>query len=185
MLSTVHHVTQRTIERRRRKKDLASQKDSLRITEKMKVPEAIDDYNTFAKGVDLVDQYISYYTFGHGSHKWYFSIIMFVLEVAAINSYVLYQHAHVRNSFNNYHDYRRQLSKGLLHKLSVKRKIPTTPIQRVPNLHHDIPIELLGRCYISSATSRVGYTIKHAQFCPPMPNLKYDCPIRRQIVKHV
>ena len=67
----------------------------------------------------------------------------------------LYQHDHVINSFNNYHDYKRQFSKGLFHKLSVKRKIPTTPIQRVPNLQYDIPVELHGRCYISSITHRV------------------------------
>lgn len=154
MLSTVHHVTQRTIERRKRKKDLLTENNPNKLTEKVKVPECIDDYNNYSKGVDLVDQYISYFTFGHRSHRWYFCIIIFLLEVAAINSYVLYQRSNKANSFNNYHDFRRQLSKGLIQKWKMKRKIPSTPAKKIQIFATDIPIELLGRCYLASGTSR-------------------------------
>lgn len=37
--------------------------------------------------VDLMDQYLSYYSFEHRGIKWYFRIVMYLVEVAIINSY--------------------------------------------------------------------------------------------------
>ena len=44
------------------------------------------------KGVDIFNQACSYYHFPHRSWKWYRSIINWLMEIAIINSYKLYNH---------------------------------------------------------------------------------------------
>ena len=53
-------------------------------------PEAVEDYNLKMRGVDLFDQNIRYYSFTHGSKKWYKKIAYFFLEAALINSSIIY-----------------------------------------------------------------------------------------------
>ena len=42
-------------------------------------------------GVDKLDQLISYYSFLHKSIKWWRKIFFWILEVAVINSYIIYK----------------------------------------------------------------------------------------------
>lgn len=88
MLTTMHNISSVLVERRIRKRDITSQSGPKKLTEKVKMPTCVNDCNNFAKGVDLVDQMISYYCFTHRSANWYWSIVYFLLEVASINSYV-------------------------------------------------------------------------------------------------
>ena len=50
----------------------------------------IAKYNYYARGVDIMDQYITYYMFPHKSMKWYFRIVMFLLEITLLNSWILF-----------------------------------------------------------------------------------------------
>jgi len=48
------------------------------------------------RGVDFFDQQMRYYSFLHGSKKWYKKIAFYFLEVAVLNSYVIYEIATIR-----------------------------------------------------------------------------------------
>ena len=48
------------------------------------------------RGVDFFDQQMRYYSFLHGSKKWYKKIACYFLGVAVLNSYVIYEIATIR-----------------------------------------------------------------------------------------
>ena len=54
-------------------------------------PEVILDYNKYMLGVDKIDQLVSYYSFIHKSVKWWRKVFFWLLEVAVVNSYVIYK----------------------------------------------------------------------------------------------
>ena len=54
-------------------------------------PVVINDYNQHMLGVDKLDQFASYYSFLHKSVKWWRKIFFWMLEVAVINSYIIYK----------------------------------------------------------------------------------------------
>ena len=52
----------------------------------------ITDYNKYMGGVDNFDKYISYYQVQHsGKHKWYIRIINYLIDLALVNSFMLYR----------------------------------------------------------------------------------------------
>ena len=51
----------------------------------------IDNYNQSMIGVDLADQYTTYYSFVRKSKKWWKKVCFWLLEVATVNSYILYK----------------------------------------------------------------------------------------------
>lgn len=53
-------------------------------------PTMIRDYQFKMKGVDLFNQRMSYYSTNFRSLRWYFRIIYFYMEMAMINSYLVY-----------------------------------------------------------------------------------------------
>ena len=64
----------------------------LRRTKQLKEkPTVVADYNQYMLGVDKMDQLISYYSFLHKSIKWWRKVFFWILEVAAVNSYILYK----------------------------------------------------------------------------------------------
>ena len=64
----------------------------LRDTKQLKEkPRVVADYNQYMLGVDKMDQFISYYSFLHKSVKWWRKVFFWTLEVAAVNSYILYK----------------------------------------------------------------------------------------------
>jgi len=65
-------------------------------------PEAIEDYNLNMRGVDLFDQYLRYYSFIHGSKKWYKKISYYFLETAIINSFIIYNQVSKTLSLKDY-----------------------------------------------------------------------------------
>lgn len=54
-------------------------------------PKVIDDYNLGMDGVDISDQYSVYYNFEHGSVKWWRKEFFHFVEMAVVNSYILYR----------------------------------------------------------------------------------------------
>ena len=51
----------------------------------------IVDYNKHMLGVDKLDQMISYYSFLHKTIKWWRKVFFWILEVATMNAYILYE----------------------------------------------------------------------------------------------
>ena len=54
-------------------------------------PRVVADYNQYMLGVDKMDQLVSYYSFLHKSVKWWRKVFCWTLEVATVNSYILYK----------------------------------------------------------------------------------------------
>ena len=96
-LTTIHKYTDVTAERRTRHAT-----DGLETEQK---PQAIIEYNKYMDGVDLADQLLSYYGFGHRTVKW--RAFFFPLDMAVVNGYILYTVQHP--------DKRRRLTHKMFH----------------------------------------------------------------------
>ena len=59
-------------------------------------PNALRDYNTWTRGVDLSNQLISSYHNDHKTIKWYKTLALSFLETSIANAYILYK---IRNPF--------------------------------------------------------------------------------------
>ncbi|XP_068224924.1 piggyBac transposable element-derived protein 4-like [Palaemon carinicauda] len=64
-------------------------------------PKALGDYIAYMGGVDLFDQMMNYYTFARRSRRWTKKTILYLLQLALYNSYILYQSC---LSFRKYHE---------------------------------------------------------------------------------
>jgi hypothetical protein len=60
------------------------------VEEQFQKPIVICDYNKHMGGVDVSDQYISSYSFIRKSKKWWRKMFFWLLEVAVVNSFILY-----------------------------------------------------------------------------------------------
>ena len=69
-------------------------------------PVVVDYYNQSMNGVDLADQYTVYYSFIRKSKKWWKKVCFWLLEVAVVNSYILY---HTTNSTYTHLQFRRSI----------------------------------------------------------------------------
>ncbi len=82
-------------------------------------PEIIADYNQFMGGVDMVDQYMCYYSIGRKSTKWWRKVVWRLLDQAIANARVIY----VRNTSTSFD---KQLT-NLQFRLMLVRKL-TEPL---------------------------------------------------------
>ena len=62
--------------------------ENSKITKTM--PKSIDDYNTYARGVDRCNQISHHYRFPHKSRKWWRQIFMHILHMIVANSRVIH-----------------------------------------------------------------------------------------------
>ena len=53
-------------------------------------PFVVDHYNHSMNGVDCADQYTVYYFFIQRDRKWWRKLFFWLMEVAMVNSYILY-----------------------------------------------------------------------------------------------
>jgi hypothetical protein len=64
----------------------------------VKRPVILEAYNENMRGVDYFDRYLRFYSFLHGSKKWYLKIAYYFLAVALLNSYLIYQQEYGKES---------------------------------------------------------------------------------------
>jgi len=74
-------------------------------------PNTIKDYSKSARGVDYLDQIMSYYSTASRSKKWYMSIVCHMLEMCLHNSFVLYCKA--KNTKLSYLGFRKSVIESL------------------------------------------------------------------------
>lgn len=54
-------------------------------------PFAIQEYNKFMDGVDMMDRMIGHYPHGFKNKKWYLRVFFHLLNVAVVNSWIIYR----------------------------------------------------------------------------------------------
>jgi hypothetical protein len=100
MLTTIHGIKDDkwkipTI--RRRPRETSSNAINVRrvfgeATQKeVPIPKAIDDYNHFMGGVDIADQYRSYYNCQLTASRTWMPLMFWLIDTAIVNSYILYK----------------------------------------------------------------------------------------------
>ena len=52
----------------------------------------LPDYQAYMRGVDRGDQLIGYYNIGRRSRKWWKRVFSYIIEVAALNAYIIQKH---------------------------------------------------------------------------------------------
>ena len=94
-------------------------------------PVVIDHYNQSMNGVDLADQYTTYYSFVRKSRKWWKKVCFWLLEVATVNSYILYKST---NTTSTHLQFRRAIIESLarIHLQDGPERVRGRPFSR----HH-------------------------------------------------
>ena len=57
----------------------------------LSIPTCVDDYNQFMGGVDIADQYRSYYTTQIVARRNWLPIFFWILDTALLNSFIIYR----------------------------------------------------------------------------------------------
>lgn len=99
-------------------------------------PTVVDVYNKYMGGVDRFDQYRERYETGRKSKKWWFRIYYFLLDLAIVNSYILWKLCQPPNFKVNQLTYRLNLARQLINGFSTRKKQGRPPNYfkcKVPN----------------------------------------------------
>ena len=64
-------------------------------------PRCVDDYNHLMKGVDRLDQNISYYPFTRKSSKWTTKFVFYLMQVSLFNAFIVYKKRNPGGSVKN------------------------------------------------------------------------------------
>ena len=72
------------------------------------------EYNKYMGGVDRADQLLCYYGFGHRTVRWWRRAFFFLLDMAVVNSYILYSRQCTEGRRYTHEQFRVDLAKELL-----------------------------------------------------------------------
>ena len=157
--------------------------------EEITKPEMICEYTANMGGIDRADHYCSSYAFIQKSLKWWRKMYFFVLEVAIVNSFILYNmHMEAENKKQLRHrDYRKKLCEELVSGIRNKNYVKKFHVnesdanERLNGLLHVIksaPNKRYRDCIVCSDRSRPGgrkQTVYCCITCPGKPAMHPDC----------
>ena len=82
-------------------------------------PNNVKNYSKFSRGVDYLDQMISYYSNEIMSNNWYTSIFLHLIEIAMPHRFILYQNSQGKNL--KYSEYRKSVVESLVSDMKSKK----------------------------------------------------------------
>lgn len=91
------------------------------------VPQVLQGYQQHMRGVDLMDQAISYHTINHRSKKWWRRVFFYGMMVSAHNAYVVARdqgHDHHRRLWPTFLDFLEDLASDLVGDTRADRSAP-------------------------------------------------------------
>jgi len=103
MISTLH--TADVIETTSRRTGVAKEKT-----------KCVIDYNTHMHGVDIADQYLSYYPFIRKTVKWPKKVFFYLLQCCLFNTYVKFSKSNP-NSRKSFLDFISDIAENLIHQM--------------------------------------------------------------------
>jgi hypothetical protein len=116
----------------------------VRQQEEVQAPGSLADYQAHMKGVDLLDQMVSYYCMNHRSKKWWRRLFFYLLSVSIYNSYVVARACHpdvARRNWPHFQDYVEDLAMQLIgtYRSGRHAPVPLAPLrpQSVHKLEKD------------------------------------------------
>lgn len=137
------------------------------VDDTTKKPEIILDYNSYKGGVDTVDKMCSTYSVARRTRRWPLAIFFQLLNIAGINSQILYNANHVENPYKYRRLYLKALAMSLmkphLEERAVMKSLPSN-IQLflakyrrvVEQLDEEPPAKIRKRCsYCGRQKNRV------------------------------
>ena len=146
LLSNYHQPVEESKERQLRKKDITP---NTRPNEKqfVNIPRAIIDYTANVGGVDSFDQKSNYYSPQLRSHRWYIKIFFHFLEIAVLNSYVIYKKVCEENrhkSIMSQLEFRKGVIRQLISELRTQNNVPSThkKVSSRSSIQNTVRIEL-------------------------------------------
>ena len=166
VLSTIHSTT--TINYERFVKCRDENNNPITKSEEVDKPLPIKEYGKFMGGVDRFDKMLYHYHFYHKNCRWYIRIFTHFLEIAILNSYVIYSRQCKKNrsspiSRNEFHY---KIAKDLLKEWRLIKNITDTPKKLRGNNNKIFysPEELLknksnAECEFKSLDSKVNCSI--------------------------
>lgn len=190
MLSTVHGTHMQERETRasanERRRNLADENGMIRT----RIPSFTCEYNQYMRGVDGLDQLLSYNAYPHRTRKWYVKIFNYFLDISMINARILLeQHTGTKITASRYRE--RLIDQLLAPYLQANNiDIPRNAVagQRLgrrayqPNLGR-----LEGAHFIEKAQNKLScvacerdgrtrrvYSSYHCNTCPDQPSLCLD-----------
>lgn len=126
-------------------------------------PEIVQTYNTFKSGVDVQDYLTTIYSCRRKTNRWPLALFFAILNIAAVNSYVIYQFHHVESQRPRFLKY-----------LAIKLMIPYMEkrlTQSISNDLHRLILDILNQfnpTMVSNLTSLNESLAKDEKcnFCP-------------------
>ena len=115
------------------------------VTEEITKPHMISEYTANMGGVDKADHYCSSYAFIQKSLKWWRKLYFFLLEVAVVNSFILYK-IHMESLGQKkltHRNFRKALCEQLVSDIRVKLSAKRTVVNE-----HDVPDRLNGTMHM-------------------------------------
>ena len=129
-------------------------------------PQALIDYNRYARGVDLSNQLISNYKNNHRSIKWYKTLALSFLETTIVNSYQLYKHRepfNLKSHLKFREDLVSELAQDYIDELTISR-MRQSNLRIIPGLHR-IGRRTQRRCCVCSTDETKKTSIYYCVEC--------------------
>ena len=140
-------------------------------------PQAVNEYNKYTLGVDRMDQRLSYYQFTHKSVRWWRKVFFWMLDVAVVNSYVLYtKHTDARRKYTH-KEFRRELVLALCEEARAARSryhCPDYTLERLRGNHFPAVASTRRDCRVCSVRGAEGQrhlTTTYCSTCTDHPHL--------------
>ena len=125
-------------------------------------PSCVSDYNMYMGGVDLADQYISYYSLTQRrTLKWWKKVFWRMIDISILNSWIIFRTNFPESEIHSHRLFRIELVHELVQPLlslrastegSTKGWRPATSEKRLVGKHFPYKISRRGRCVVCSNT---------------------------------
>lgn len=115
--------------------------------ETKEIPKVMKDYNTYARGVDLNNQTLIYYSCNRKTRRWWLYLFWNMIDIGIVNSLILKNNDSNKKDKLSQRDFRIQLAKELIGNFSSRKdeKIKTKSMNFIINNNVHFPIQVIER----------------------------------------